>query len=51
MGSQNWAMKLLVVGATGKTGELPERKAVARGYEVTVFGHSIEQRYKKDTVG
>jgi nucleoside-diphosphate-sugar epimerase len=43
-------MKILVVGATGKTGELAQRKAVAEGHEVAVFGHSVEQRYKNDPV-
>ena len=43
-------MKILVVGATGKTGELAQRKAVAEGHEVAVFGHAVEQRYKNDPV-
>ena len=30
-------MKILVVGATGKTGELAWRKAVAEGHDVTSF--------------
>ena len=30
-------MKILVVGATGKTGELTWRKAVAEGHDVTIF--------------
>ena len=51
MGLKNGVMKLIVVGATGKIGELAEHKAVAEGQEVTVFGHSVEQRYKNDTVG
>ena len=43
-------MKILVVGATCKTGELAQRKAVAEGHEVTVFGRFVEQRYKNDPV-
>jgi hypothetical protein len=49
--NKSGAMKLLVVGATGKTGELAERKEVAKGHEVMVFGGSVEQRYKNDPVG
>ena len=37
-------MKILVVGATGKTGELAWRKAVAEGHNVTVFGRSVAKR-------
>ena len=40
-------MKILVVGATGKTGELAWRKAVAEGHDVTVFGRSVAKRYKR----
>ena len=43
-------MKILVVGATGKTGELAWRKAVAEGHDVTVFGRSVAKRYKDDPV-
>ena len=43
-------MKILVVGATGKTGELAWRKAVAEGHDVTVFGRSVARRYKDDPV-
>jgi len=43
-------MKILVVGATEKTGELTWRKVVAEGHEVTVFGRSFVQRYKDDPV-
>ena len=43
-------MKILVVGATGKTGELAWRKAVAEGHDVTVFGRSVAKRYRDDPV-
>ena len=43
-------MKILVVGATGKTGELTWRKAVAEGHDVTIFGRSVAQQYKDDPV-
>jgi uncharacterized protein YbjT (DUF2867 family) len=43
-------MKILVVGATGKSGELTWCKAVAVGHDVTVFGRSVAQRYKDDLV-
>ena len=43
-------MKILVVGATGKTEELAWRKAVAEGHDVTVFGRSVAKRYKDDPV-
>ena len=43
-------MKILVVGATGKTGELTWRKAVAEGHDVTTFERSVAQQYKDDPV-
>ena len=43
-------MKVVVFGATGKTGELTWRKAVAAGHDVTVFGRSVERRYANETV-
>ena len=43
-------MKVLVICATGKTGELAWRKAVAESHDVTVFGRSVAKRYKDDPV-
>ncbi len=43
-------MKVAVIGATGKTGELTWRGAMALGHEVTVFGRSVEQRYSEERV-
>ena len=43
-------MKILVVGATGETGELTWRKAVAEGHDVTIFERSVAQQYKDDPV-
>ena len=41
-------MKVVVFGATGKTGELTWRKAVEAGHDVTVFGRSVERRYANE---
>ena len=38
-------MKVIVFGATGKTGDHCWRKAVAANHDVTVFGRSVERRY------
>ena len=43
-------MKVVVFGATGKTGDLAWRKAVAAGHDVTVFGRSVERRHAEETV-
>ena len=43
-------MKVVVFGATGKTGELTWRKAVEAGHDVTVFGRSVERRYTNEPV-
>ncbi len=42
-------MKVVVFGATGKTGELTWRKAVEAGHDVTVFGRSVERRSASDS--
>ena len=39
-------MKILVIGATGKTGELTWRKVVTQGPDVTVFDRSAAHRYE-----
>ena len=39
-------MKILVVGATGKTGELTWRKAVAEGHDVTIFERPLRSNTK-----
>ena len=39
-------MKILVVGATGKTGELTWRKAVAEGHDVTILSVSLRSNTK-----
>lgn len=43
-------MKVVVFGATGKTGELAWRKAIEAGHDVTVFGRSVRRRYAKEAV-
>ncbi len=43
-------MRVIVFGATGKTGELAWRKAIEAGHEVTVFGRSVGRRYREETV-
>ncbi len=43
-------MKVIVFGATGKTGEHCWRKAVAANHDVTVFGRSVERRYAQESV-
>ena len=43
-------MKVVVFGATGKTGEATWRKAIQGGHDVAVFGRSVEQRYSNETV-
>jgi len=43
-------MKIVVFGATGKTGELAWQQAVAAGHSVTVFGRSVEKRYASEQI-
>ena len=43
-------MKVVVFGATGKTGDLAWRKAADAGHDVTVFGRSVERRYANEIV-
>ena len=43
-------MKVIVFGATGKTGDHCWRKAVAASYYVTVFGRSVEGRYAHENI-
>jgi putative NADH-flavin reductase len=43
-------MRVVVFGATGKTGELAWRKAIEAGHDVTVFGRSVERRYADEHV-
>ena len=43
-------MKVIVFGATGKTGDHCWRKAVAANHDVTVFGRSIEGRYAQESI-
>ena len=48
-------MKILVIGATGKTGELTGRKVLTQGPDVTVFDRWAAHRYEgvplRKTVG
>ena len=41
-------MKILVIGATGKTGELTWCKVFTQGSDVTVFDHWAAHRYEGD---
>ena len=41
-------MKILVTGATGKTGELTGRKVLTQGPDVTVFDRWAAHRYEGD---
>ena len=41
-------MKILVIGATGKTSELTWRKVVIQGPDVTVFDRWAAHRYESD---
>ncbi len=43
-------MKVVVFGATGKTGDAAWRRAVEAGHAVTVFGRSVERRFASETV-
>ena len=43
-------MKVVVFGATGKTGDHCWRKAVAANHDVTVFGRSVERRYAQESI-
>lgn len=43
-------MKVIVFGATGKTGDHCWRKAEAANHDVTVFGRSVERRYAKESI-
>lgn len=43
-------MKVVVFGATGKTGDHCWRKAVAASHDVTVFGRSVERRFAQEQV-
>lgn len=43
-------MKVMVFGATGKTGDHCWRKAVAAKHDVTVFGRSVERRYAQESI-
>jgi len=43
-------MQVVVIGATGKTGELAWRRAAAAGHEITVFGRSVDRRYCDEPV-
>ena len=43
-------MRVVVFGATGKSGELAWRQLREAGHEVTVFGRSVERRYADDAV-
>ena len=43
-------MKILVIGATGKTGELTWRKVVTQGPDVTVFDPWAALRYEGDSL-
>ena len=43
-------MRVVVFGATGKTGEHCWRGAIQGGHEVTVFGRSVERRYAQESV-
>ena len=43
-------MRVVVFGATGKTGELAWRLLLEAGHDVTVFGRSVERRYADEPV-
>ena len=43
-------MKVVVIGATGKTGCAVTRKAIEAGHEVTVFGRSVDRKFASDPV-
>ena len=43
-------MKIVVFGATGKTGELAWRHAKDEGHEVTIVGRSVMQKYPEENV-
>ena len=43
-------MKVVVFGATGKTGDHCWRKTVVANHDVTVFGRSVERRYAQEGV-
>ncbi len=43
-------MKIVVFGATGKTGEIASRNALESGHDVTVFGRSVERKLADDNV-
>ena len=44
-------MKVIVFGATGKTGDHCWRKAVAANHDVAVFGRSVERRFAQESIG
>ena len=39
-------IKILIIGASGKTGELTWRKVFVQGYDVTVFDRLAAHRYE-----
>ncbi len=43
-------MKVVVFGATGKTGEIASRNAIEAGHDVTVFGRSVDHKFADDNV-
>ena len=43
-------MRVVVFGATGKTGELAWKLLLEAGHDVTVFGRSVERRYANEPV-
>lgn len=43
-------MKVIVFGATGKTGDYCWRNAEAANHDVTVFGRSVEDRYTQESI-
>jgi len=43
-------LRVVVFGATGKTGELAWKLLLEAGHDVTVFGRSVERRYANEPV-